>query len=135
MLRGLLSPTGVSGKVIDALVADRFKLVVSESILSELAEVMRRRNVRRLRVWTDPEIERQLRVLRRLGEPVPGAYEVDLVPTDPKDNHVVACALEGDADYIVSGDTRDLLPLKAIRVPGHDVVQIVSPAAFLKLLT
>ena len=57
-----------------------------------------------------------------------------MVPTDAKDNKVVACALEGEAGYLVTDDRRDLLPLKAVRVGGHRVIQIVAPGAFLRRL-
>ena len=57
---------------------------------------------------------------------------VDLVPSDLDDNKVVACALEAPADYIVTDDHRDLLPLKAIRLAGHKVIQIVRPMLFLR---
>jgi predicted nucleic acid-binding protein len=45
-----------------------------------------------------------------------------------KDNPILACAVEGGADYIVSGD-RDLLVLERFQS-----IPIVSPAAFAGLL-
>jgi predicted nucleic acid-binding protein len=50
------------------------------------------------------------------------------VTRDPKDDAVVACAQEGEADYIVSGD-QDLLVLEE-----YGDVQIVSPREFLEIL-
>lgn len=34
----------------------------------------------------------------------PGELEVDVVTDDPTDNKIIACALEGKADSIVSSD-------------------------------
>lgn len=45
---------------------------------------------------------------------------------DPGDEMVLECALAAGADYIVTGDKRHLLPLKAFRG-----IPIVSPAEFL----
>ncbi len=74
-------------------------------------------------------------MLRRIAVVAPGRYQhLDKVPTDVKDNMVVACALEAGAQYIVTDDRRDLLPLKVIRCPGFEPVQIVRPSAFLRLL-
>ena len=56
------------------------------------------------------------------------------VSTDPKDNPVLACAIEGLADYVVTDDRRDLLPLKVVRLAGHAAIQIVSAAGFLRIL-
>ncbi len=51
-----------------------------------------------------------------------------LVPSDtedPEDDVVVACAVNGNADYIVSGDRRHLLPLRE-----YQGIRIISPADF-----
>jgi putative PIN family toxin of toxin-antitoxin system len=53
---------------------------------------------------------------------------LNAVPRDPEDNMVLECAVEGQAQYIVSGDN-DLLVLKEF----HSV-QIVRASDFLKLL-
>jgi predicted nucleic acid-binding protein len=45
---------------------------------------------------------------------------------------VVACALEGDARFVVTDDRKHLLPIKVVRIAGHRTVQIVSPAQFLR---
>ncbi|MEK6939252.1 MAG: putative toxin-antitoxin system toxin component, PIN family [Nanoarchaeota archaeon] len=50
---------------------------------------------------------------------------------DPKDNKLLACAIGGDANYLVTGN-RDLLELN-----GHPKIadlKIVSPHDFLKIL-
>jgi predicted nucleic acid-binding protein len=51
-----------------------------------------------------------------------------VVPDDPDDDHVIACALTAHADLIVSGDSA----LLAIR--EHAAIRIVSPAEALTLL-
>lgn len=55
-------------------------------------------------------------------------YAVSKVRKDPEDNKFIACALEGEADYIVSGDDH-LLGLKHYRG-----IQIVDAPGFLKVL-
>lgn len=51
-----------------------------------------------------------------------------VVIADPDDDVVVACAVAGDADYIVSGD-RHLLKLGE-----HNDIPILRPTIFLALL-
>ena len=48
---------------------------------------------------------------------------------DPDDEMILECALAAEADYIVSGDKKHLLPLRRFRG-----VPIVGPAEFLKRL-
>jgi hypothetical protein len=52
----------------------------------------------------------------------------DAVPNDPDDNHIVACAIEGHADLIVSGD-RHLLTLVE-----YEGIPIVRPMDFLRMV-
>jgi uncharacterized protein len=47
---------------------------------------------------------------------------------DPKDDMVLSCALEGRADFIISGD-QDLLKLTS-----HEGVKIVKPSTFLDII-
>ncbi|MBX3055396.1 MAG: putative toxin-antitoxin system toxin component, PIN family [Anaerolineae bacterium] len=54
--------------------------------------------------------------------PLPG------VTRDPKDDPVVACAVAGNADYVVSGD-QDILALHV-----YGAVRMVTPAQFVQLL-
>jgi putative PIN family toxin of toxin-antitoxin system len=54
---------------------------------------------------------------------------LEAVPRDPEDNAVLECAVEGNADYVVSGD-KDLLVLKVFRN-----IPIVRASEFLGILT
>ena len=54
--------------------------------------------------------------------------EVDL-SRDPQDNPVIAMAIAGRADYLVTGDRRGLLSLKRV-----GATRIVTAAEFLKIL-
>lgn len=48
------------------------------------------------------------------------------VKADPKDNMILSCAVEGGADFIVSGDEH----LKALKV--YEGIRILEPARFLE---
>lgn len=54
-----------------------------------------------------------------------------IVPTDPDNDHVLLCAVTGNAELIVSGD-RDLLSLKTFHsipiVMAAEAVQIITAA-------
>jgi hypothetical protein len=55
---------------------------------------------------------------------VPNVIEDNLA-----DNHILACAISGKANLIVSGDRRHLLPLK-----DYEGIHIVRPVDFLRML-
>ena len=133
LVRGVLSGRGASGAILAAVESGRFELVTSPGLLDELVEVLTRRRVRRGRLSLE-EIAMIRVFFEQRADVVAGDYVIDWVTTDPKDNPLVACALEGGADYLVTTDARDLLPRKAVRVAGYRTVQIVRPHVFLHRL-
>jgi len=58
----------------------------------------------------------------------PGILNVSAIVDDPSDNIYLACAVEGHANFIVSGD-HHLTDLKT-----YLGIPIVNPANFLKLI-
>ncbi len=135
VIRILISPFGVTSRLLVALTERAFDFVTSETLLEELIDVLRSPRLQKYAPFSDQDLRRIVGVLRRVALVVPGHYqELDKVPTDFKDNMVVGCALESGAEYIVTDDRRDLLPLKVIHCAGYRPVQIVSPLAFLRLL-
>jgi predicted nucleic acid-binding protein len=59
---------------------------------------------------------------------VSGKTKVNRIDKDPSDNMLLSCALEGKADFIISGDHHltDLVSLEGI--------SIVNPDTFLKFM-
>lgn len=132
LYRGLSSGRGPSGRILDALMDGAFVLVTSEAILDELGDVLRRPRIRKRVGFAEAEIVTTIGAFRRIARTVPGAYVVEMVPTDPKDDKIVAAGLEGGADYLVTEDQRDLLPLKVTIVAGHKPLQVVTARHFLR---
>ena len=117
-----------------ALIDRRFQLITSDYLLAEVDRTLREPDVRALASLSDAMIDAIVGELRQIGEVVTGAFAVTLVPKDPKDNPVVACAIEGSGAWLVTDDRRDLLPLKVVRLAGYRPIQIVTPSAFLRTL-
>jgi putative PIN family toxin of toxin-antitoxin system len=96
-------------------------LVISEAILKEIAEILRRKFN-----WQNWQISETLDEIRGLATMVVPRKVISVIKEDAADNRILECALEGKADYIVSGDEHHLLPLKE-----YHGVKILSSAAFL----
>jgi len=77
---------------------------------------------------TDDQVAEEVEAIRDLGILVVPLSIPAVVPRDRDDDHVLACAIAGEVDYVVSGD-RDLLDLREYRG-----IRILSPAAFVALL-
>lgn len=56
--------------------------------------------------------------------------QISLIKEKDSDNRILECALEAKADYIISGDTKHLQPLKKFQG-----IPILSPARFLATIS
>jgi len=119
----LVSALGYDGKPEECLLTamDEAVPVTSEDILDEVDRVMRYDNIP-----IEPSERRTfLRVLRGVSEVVNPDKSLDIVE-DSDDNKFLEAAVDGEADYIISGDD-DLL-----RVGEFHGAEVLSPAEFLE---
>jgi uncharacterized protein len=113
---------GFPEEAYQAVLERRCALVVSPSILAELARTLRDK-------FHTPEadIVAYVKQIGRIAEIVRPTRAVNVL-RDEADNRVLECAKAGQVDLIMSGD-RDLLRLKR-----HGAVPIVRPADFVRTL-
>jgi putative PIN family toxin of toxin-antitoxin system len=102
---------------------DRFVALVSPPITAEL-----RRVLERLPERVQPVVAEHLERFERRAERTDGEALAAGACRDPKDDKFLSCAVEGDADYVVTGDG-DLLDMRTFQG-----VRIVTPREFLLLL-
>ena len=114
---------------MDAWRSGLFDLLIRDDIIVEIGEVLRRPQIKKRHGWDDKQIDDFLEVLRDVAIVTPGALQVTAIVGDPDDDMYLACAIEGEADYVVSGDEH-------IRQLGsYRGVPIVSPTQFLGILS
>ncbi len=106
----VLTPAGPAAAVLEAWRSERFALLVSPAILDELARVLAYPKIARRHGWSRKEIRVFVRDLGDLAVQTPGRIELSVIREDPDDDRYLECAVEGLAEYIVSGD-RHLLAL------------------------
>lgn len=136
LVRGILRrrPSSAAVRLFDAIDEGRLRLVTCQYILDELRETLIDPEIRAIAPNLSIEIiEQILKELRTEADFVPGDFDGDFVPENPKDNPIVACALEADAGYLVTED-RGLLALGARRLAAFRPVRIVYAKKFLELL-
>jgi len=122
----LIQPDGTPGQIIERFLRDKtFEVVVSPAVVDEVLRVLAYPKVRRL-TRAAPEVWFEDIVV--LADMVVGELRVSGVCDDPDDDKYIAAALEGRADYIVTGDKRFL------ELREYEGLQIVNPRPFLDLL-
>lgn len=105
------------------------ELLSSRATMRELDRVLRYPKVRRLTKLTDNEIQAFLALYHRDTTVLQVTLNLEVVPGDPDDNMFIALAVTGNADYLITGDRKHLLPLER-----HEDILIVSPAHFMALI-
>ncbi len=128
LVSALLTSKGHPARILTQWKIGTFDLVVSPSILQEIARVLFYPKIRKRICWSDSELSDFLVNLTRFGIMVTGEPVVDLLKEDPADNKYLACAQKSEADFIVSGD-HHLLELR-----NYKGTRIITPKAFLTIL-
>ncbi len=121
---GLLSTTGPPARIVDLVLRGLIIPVVSPATLDELEHVLRRPEL----ALSVRDVMAVLTYLRLPGTHVAHVDPEDLerVCVDPDDDIFTAAAVEGEAAYLITGNTRHF-PQSPWRG-----IQIVDPATFLQ---
>ncbi len=97
-------------------------------LVEELVHVLSYpRITERLRL-DEAELAAILAALLSEAEVTPGRLHLPGVTRDPKDDAVAACAEEGEAEYIVSGDQYLLV------LGEYEGIQVITPRQFVEIL-
>lgn len=126
LVSGFPASAGTLAEIIARWRGGQFQLVVSEPLLAEVA-----------RAWSKPywqarfthgEAIRAIAALRQEADLCVIDEVVQGIATHPEDDLVLAAAISGDADVLVTGD-------KALQAVGqYRTTTILSPLDFLTLL-
>ena len=88
-----------------AALEGQYRLLVSPAIIRELARVLRSDFA-----WDDDRVQRTIRLVSQIGNVIAPRRALK-VASDPDDDRIIECAVDGNADLIVSND-HHLLDLK-----------------------
>lgn len=126
----LLTPTrgGPITQIVTRGLLGEFVLLLPDALIEELKRKASEKKYRADRI-TPGELGRFLDVLVSCSEMIAAIEEaIPAVTRDRKDDYLLACALVGQADYLVTGD-EDLLVLQQA---GR--LAIVSPQEFWRMV-
>ncbi len=122
VLSAHLNHEGPSKVILDLVFSGYFRCFVSNPLLEEYEEVLKRP-----RFGRDPrEIARSMRLMRNAAILVVPRKRLKIT-SDPDDNKVLECALEARADFVVTGNTRDF-------PERFQDIRIIPPRLFMTIL-
>ena len=127
LIAALIAGGGPPDRLYRAWLRGEFELVTSVAQIAEIEEVLVRP---RLRQYVDAD-EAAL-IVENIGARALILEDLPIVDlsTDPKDNPILAAAIAGEANLIVSGDKKHVLALK--EVEGIPVVTAREALEFLE---
>ena len=106
----------ISHKLLQKLIINNVEIFTTKEILEEFAEVLKRDFL-----YNEEEIRNILEKVFQFLTLVTPSKKVDVVKEDSEDNKIIECAVESQADYILSYD-KHLLNLKE-----YEGIKIVKP--------
>ena len=126
---GVISPDSPPAQLLKHWQSGLLTVVSCQRAIDELDDVLQRPHLREKYKISSAKREALLSVIREGVVLVSGESIKGVVTADPKDDMFIACAVEGQAKYIISGDKH----LRQLR--RYQSSRVVEPAYFLNVLT
>lgn len=124
LVSSIISPSGTPGRIYSAWKRRDLAFITSPVIIDKVVEVLRRPHIKDEFPIEEADIQALRSLLKRRTVSTPGTLDLQVVEEDPEDNTILAAAVEGRADCIISGD-RHLKTLSE-----YQGISILSPAEF-----
>ena len=127
VISGLISPSGPPAQIIDLWISNEFTVCLSTEIMEEYLSVLLRPKFQR--IGTSKERYRLISQLVKLENTkmVDPDFQLDIISEDPDDNIFLECALEANAEIIISGDDH------LLNLAEFEGIYILRPIEFLQM--
>lgn len=108
---------------LEAAREKQIELFTSNAILLEISEKLKNKFK-----WADQEVAEVVEGISKFAKVVAPSQKLFIIKTDPTDNKILECAKEVNANFIISGDKKHILPIKKF-----ENIKIVSARDFLDI--
>lgn len=125
---GLKNRKTPPGQILQLWRKNQFTVITSHQLLAEILEVLMRPPMLSYLKQTPEIVNKFIKFLIQRTFVTEGKLELDVLRNDPDDNMVLATAVEGQADYLVTGNT------KHFPSEEYQGIKIVKPQEFVAIL-
>ena len=119
---------GSPANIIKAAEDERISIIASEQIVREINQTLAYPRLREIYEGAGIGRDELIEAVLRVAKMVEVTKKIELIQEDPADNKFLECALDGKADYIVSGDSH------LLRIGQYQRIQILTVRQFTKLM-
>ncbi len=127
LISGIIQQSGFPFKVVKLWEDEVIVLITSVATIEEAERVLNYPKIRKRYALTSDDIQRTVANLLKYSVLIQDPTIPNVIEQDPDDNKILATAIAGKADYIISGDMH-LLTLKNYRG-----IEIVTPKRFYEI--
>ena len=132
LVSAFINPKSKPAKLLTHWKKRKFDLVISDILLHEFSEVIRRPRIKEKYSISDKEIKELEKIILDRAIFVPTSGELSLC-RDPDDNVIIETAIVGKANYIVTGD-KDIKTPQLIKHLAQNKIKIITVSQYLKEL-
>jgi len=110
-------------KIIKKGLNQEYRIILSLPILKETKKKLRNK-------FDVPKskVDLLINILMTYSEVIDVETNLKVVKDDPDDDKIIECAVDGEADYIITGDSH------LTKIGEHDQIKILKPHQFLEIL-
>ena len=123
----LIAPEGNSARILAFWRERGFILVISEKIIKEIVRVLRYPHISKKYKIGEDNVLDFIRLIEHEAVVLTDEIKLDVVKDDPDDNKIIACALQAEADYIISGDKH------LLKLGSYGKIPIIIAGEFLRI--
>lgn len=127
IISAILSPSASPAKVLKLVTDGKIEIIVSYPILHEFITTLLYPRIQKRHGLSKHQVSEKIFHLAEFGKLVHPENKLNIIKDDPSDNMYLECAIEGEADFIISGD-KHLKDLKS-----YKGIKIIDPFTFLKI--
>jgi putative PIN family toxin of toxin-antitoxin system len=127
---GIRGNENAPAQIITAWKRKEIQIAFNPQMITEIQRVLTYPRVQALLGSEGAGVEQEIADLARTAYLTEGKIEVDIITDDPSDNIILACAKEANADLIVSGDKKHILPLQQF-----EQIPIVTPVECMEIIS
>ena len=130
IISGLILPKSKPGQIIRIWLSNNFHHVTSLPLLKELERILNYPKIRKKYLLTSIAVSELLNKIKNDSKVISNLILPTIFVRDKEDLIVIATALDGKAEYLITGD-EDLLSMR--NDPGINPLKIVTVEEFLNL--